>query len=250
MSTYLNKLSPCNTICTINSDVIQPKIDWCKYFDAIYCVHWLPYTDRKKHIDAELKRIGVLDSGIFEYKYTFPNEYDKIVGRNMPFALGISPNDPKRFARECNLEVAYYEVMKTAIYRGFTRILTIEDDCCFVADNKTIIETLDHLPYGWDFVHFDKALTSVENHRLSTTTSDQWIMHNYTGGYWGGCMMAFSVNALRVITSLQEKTLYAIDYMCENRDNVPEFEPLKRYSTVPILVMQYGHDKLYHQMLM
>ena len=44
-------------------------IQWNKYFDHIYCICNIG-INRFEKINSELKRIGILDSGIFSWKIT------------------------------------------------------------------------------------------------------------------------------------------------------------------------------------
>jgi hypothetical protein len=47
-------------------------IKWDKYFDKIYCIHFLPTrNERIQRIEDEISRVGILSSNIFHWKYTY-----------------------------------------------------------------------------------------------------------------------------------------------------------------------------------
>lgn len=50
-------------------------IDWKHHFDHIFCLHYVPNVDRKQRIESELKRVGILDSGIFSWHMSVPSPY-------------------------------------------------------------------------------------------------------------------------------------------------------------------------------
>ena len=59
------------------------SITWSKYFDKIYCIHFVEYKNRKELLEYELDRVGILKSGIFQYQYTYGNNFDKNLEKHL-----------------------------------------------------------------------------------------------------------------------------------------------------------------------
>ena len=137
-------------------------IDWTKYVDVIYCLHFLPYKDRLNKIKTNLNYLDILDSPIFHWYYTYPNAFDEMI------AHYINPTYPdylnERRKKTLNLNIAYHNMFREIQELGYNKVLIIEDDCTFIYGRKPLfIETLKHLPENWDYIQFDKL--QALNHR-------------------------------------------------------------------------------------
>lgn len=52
---------------------------WETMFDRVYCIHYLPYTNRIRPMEHELDRVGLLAAKNFEIHQTFPNPFDRLI---------------------------------------------------------------------------------------------------------------------------------------------------------------------------
>ena len=111
-------------------------INWKKYVDHIYCIHYTPYSDRKERLEKELKRVGILDSDIFSWEYSY---------------------DMPKFASNASQDLAYNHLLcyYNALYMGYEKVLILEDDIVFLKDINMIQTLLDNLPNEYDLCLFD-----------------------------------------------------------------------------------------------
>lgn len=133
-------------------------IDWEKYFDGIYCLHYFPQSDKYEFIKNELRRVGILDSGIFEFKYTFPSPYDEIIFNAQKDNLFC----PKPLYVNCCLGIR--QILNEAIAFGRKRILILENDIAFLKDTGELKSMLEKMPADATLVQFDKYI--CEGHPL------------------------------------------------------------------------------------
>ena len=132
---------------------MNEKIDWAKYVDRIFCVFFLPNKDRMPRIREELKRVGILDSGIFEWRFTVPSAMDKRVQDSFADKTWVES------IGAINGTLEQTRILKESIHLGYNRILILEDDVAFLKDKGKIIRILDNLPNGYDVIQLDKALS-------------------------------------------------------------------------------------------
>ena len=124
------------------------KIDWKGYFDKIYCIHFLPDKNRIPRLEKELERVGILDSGIFQYFYTVPNRYEKIYEKIFPECRPVY----------MNLGFGTLKMLKEAMYLDYGRIMVIEDDIAFLKDMDEMKRILDNMPEEHRMIQMDKAM--------------------------------------------------------------------------------------------
>jgi hypothetical protein len=129
-------------------------INWNKYFDRIYCIHYLPQKNKLARLFKELDRVGLSSNYIFNMRYTCPSPYDKIIfekyrDRTLCPSLG--------FVNIC-LEVR--RILYEALEFGYKRILLLEDDLAFLKDKNDMVRILDAIPNGYDIIQFDKLVTN------------------------------------------------------------------------------------------
>ena len=54
-------------------------IQWNKYFDKIYCIHYINAIERMPRLLNELSRVGILNSGIFEWFYGYDSPFFSLI---------------------------------------------------------------------------------------------------------------------------------------------------------------------------
>ena len=84
-------------------------------------------------MEIELKRVGILDSGIFKWETTYLGPFEKL------FAQMIRDQNiilSKNFFTDgrCSTVLGHLHAVKEAYYSGWERLLIIEDDERFLKD--------------------------------------------------------------------------------------------------------------------
>lgn len=109
--------------------------------------------DIKYRLDKELLRVGILQSGIFEYIYTSPTRYDKIVQdsfENKEHILRVG---------WVNEALALERIMRQSLSLGYERILVLENDCVFLKNRVEINRIFASAPLSdYDFIQYDSGL--------------------------------------------------------------------------------------------
>lgn len=202
-------------------------IDWTKYVDAIYCLHFLPYKDRLNKIKTNLNYLDILDSPIFHWYYTYPNNFDEMIADSIKPTYCDYHN--QRRTKTLNLNIAYHNMFREIQELCYNKVLIIEDDFTFIYGRKGLFaESLEHLPLEWDYIQFDKLQALNHMQDLVTLKIDDWFCANYTGGYFGTSFTMWSKKAIDYAVKLQEKNLTIADHIFGNRNDV-ELRKFKRF---------------------
>lgn len=192
---------------------------WKKLFDHIYCVSFLPYKERREQLDKELERIGILNSGIFSYHYTFQTPIDDVLLKCREFnctAPGL------RFNRSAlNLAIGHYSIMKEALGLGYKRVLIIEDDISFLQDKEQLLDRLNEFAETklsdivlFDYVGINAQSSVVERilmkHSLKKSTLVPFGSNSIV--LWNASCYSVNEAAMKKIISKQESKFTAADY--------------------------------------
>ena len=115
------------------------NLDFSDVFGHIYCLHYLPATDRYQKMKDELKYVGIDDeSDYFSWVYDYPSPMLDIVDNdkrlNMDTALKSSSRDYGK-----RVSMKHYQIAKEAYSLGYERILILEDDIKFHRDQTYIL---------------------------------------------------------------------------------------------------------------
>jgi GR25 family glycosyltransferase involved in LPS biosynthesis len=129
-------------------------------FDHIYCLHYLPATDRLQKIKNELVRVGIDEKAdYFSWVYDYPTPLLDLVYNdkrlNMHSALKSSSRDYIK-----RVSMKHYQIVKEAYSLGYERILILEDDIRFHRDMNYISTMLQNIP-DTDVVLLDKMVCSA-----------------------------------------------------------------------------------------
>ena len=114
-------------------------INWKDYVDQIYCVHYVEQKNRIPLLYDQLKRVDILDSGIY---YQFDNI-------KTPFYADLynhfSPLNTLtlKYNYAFDTTMAHYYCIKHALANNYKNILIIENDICFLKDKQEIVNILD-----------------------------------------------------------------------------------------------------------
>lgn len=175
---------------------MNAKIDWGKYFDHIYCLCYLGSEHqavKRRLLDAELTRTGILGSGVFSWQYTTSDPWDEVISGRLHKRVLSNPAANVGFI---NLGLATARIYREAKALGYCRILVLEDDVAFLKDLGEVKAILEDMP-DRDLVLFDKFLdwdltadeyrSFVNKHTINDRFFTGGSLHT-TGG------VAYSVN--------------------------------------------------------
>lgn len=137
-----------------SSQKADERIDWSRYVDRIYVFHYLPHSNRLDRLHHELKRVGILDSGILEMRYTIPTRYNRVLMNEVCAQDRWSRND-----WVASLGMEQMRAFQEALYFGYKRVMILENDIAFLKDKDALKTILDNLPTGYDYIQLDKFIT-------------------------------------------------------------------------------------------
>ncbi len=227
-------------------DFIDLKDRWREKFDHIYCISYAPYQNRRKLLIPELKRIGILDSGIFSFHYTINNYLDDILLNSSNFNREM--NNPRFNKAALNLAIGHYSVMKESLQLGYKKILILEDDVVFRKNLDEVVpiikpnDDVDIVLYDWVGIESQKNFFDVSSGKLK-----KYYQNTGYGQYdknlilWGTSCYAVNDKAMQYITFNQEQKFNVADYYTNSftffGDNLAK-DPLVRFFAYKHIAIQ------------
>ena len=171
------------------------SITWSKYFDRIYCINFIDYDKRKKLMQFELKRTGILDSGIFEWYTTYGNNLDKAYQKLIFNSFKtIYEKNPWT---NVSAMFGHMGCIRDAIEKGYKHVLILEDDARFLKNLNQIEEVLDHRPEGYNIILYDKML--LRNVKKSQFKPINEYYSSFSFLYSAGCYQLDPKGMKRII---------------------------------------------------
>jgi hypothetical protein len=167
---------------------------WPSYFDRIYCIHHLPDKGRMPSLESELRRVGILDSGIFQFVFTTPDPWESRLLEKCPEIAGTRERSSS--IGFLNLGLASARTLREALCIGYRRVLFLEDDIRFLKDLDALDAALAATPDGFDIVQYDKFvdwnLTPEQYRDMAEALSVSPLYFDARGKdyYSSGCFMA------------------------------------------------------------
>ena len=199
----------------VEKNVTKKKnIKWNDIFDSIWCISFTGYPERKKGMESEFKRLGILNSGVFNWRFTFPTIFDNILFDVTKKQL--KHNDCINVSSmSCSL--GHYGCIKTAYELGHEFALFMEDDIRFLKNVEDIDTIVKSIPPCADVVNFDVLPTesryTKDNYgALMEKNSYNDHFFRYDGEIlWGASCYALSRKAMERILQRYEQMLYVAD---------------------------------------
>jgi GR25 family glycosyltransferase involved in LPS biosynthesis len=198
-------------------------IDWKSKFDKIYCLHYLPNKDRVDNIYDELKKVGLLDTDIFEWYITYPSGMDEIKIKSLlKYKNGPVSRHFGKGAYNCTL--GHYSIIKTAYELGYNHIMIMEDDIEFLNDTNIVENIINNIPDDYNVISFDigndGTNTPYENmmnivNNPNNKINDYFVKYNHNMGASSGCY-ALSRKGMKHIIDGQERKFMPADYYTSN----------------------------------
>jgi GR25 family glycosyltransferase involved in LPS biosynthesis len=206
-------------------------IDWKKYFDHIYCIHYLPYRDRYPKCVDELTRVGIRQSGTLSWRLTWDSPlYEKLYQIcNAAPSLGCM-----------KVGFAHYMCIKEAYELGFEHVLILENDNIFLKDTDKIEKILEDLPEDYDIVFLDKIPAKnakYEEALVNDKVNDSFIDIGKKFYVLANCY-ALSRKGMEHVIEAQERRLSISDSYLRFNLTAPEKTPLKRYAAITSVAIQ------------
>lgn len=155
---WLNKYKDFWSSSTETKDM--DNISFSDVFDHIYCLHYLPATERFQKMKNELNHVGIDETAdYFSWVYDYPSQLLDTVFNdkrlNMNSALRSTSRDYIK-----RVSMKHYEIVKEAYSLGYERILVLENDVRFHRDRDYINTMLLNIP-NTDIVMLDKMVCSA-----------------------------------------------------------------------------------------
>lgn len=198
-------------------------IDWSSHFDRIWSISYTGFEERRSWIESELKRTGILESGIFNWQRTVPTIFNDIL---------FDVTKRKGF-NECRSKgslsciLGHYSCVKTSLGLGDRRILILEDDVSFLKDLSAVERGLTMIPADSDVVLFDwissfSGNAALDARKLEAMKSDSVnALYSRFDHLWGGDCYLLSARAMKWIADEVERKFRPIDvYFTTLMDNV------------------------------
>ena len=183
-------------------------MDWKKHFDQIYCIHYLPNAGKRPRLLAELRRVGILDSGIFQMRYTTPSPYDEVIWEKEKSKMAPRPC----FVNIC-LEIR--KCLAESVALGYKRLLLLEDDVCFLRDLDELQKLLDASPKGYGIVQYDKfvnnGVVSDYQDRLKNRLVNEHYFDGHGGFYTSAACVGIFDDGVREMLRVMDEHICATD---------------------------------------
>ena len=194
------------------------KLSFSDVFDHIYCLHYLPATDRYQKMKDELDHVGIdVDSDYFSWVYDYPAPIlDTVFNDKRLNMNGALRSTSRNYIKRVSMK--HYAIVREAYALGYERILILENDVRFHRDKDYINTMLLNIP-GTDIVMFDKMVCSAPSESLKykryikTLPEDSlYGSMNDSGVFFIFCS-CYSVNrnAMKRIIELHEQQLLPPD---------------------------------------
>lgn len=191
---------------------VTPKVDW-SIFDSIWGISFTGYTERRKGVESELKRIGILDSGRFNWRFTFPTIFDNILFDVTKKQL---KHNTCKNVSSMSCSLGHYGCIKTAYELGHEFILIMEDDIRFLKDVGRIADIIKTVPPCADIVNFDALPSDAQWNEMTYKNAVETGSYNdnffRADGFMGGSCYALSRRAMKAICMRYEQMLAPADH--------------------------------------
>ena len=201
-------------------------IDWKLQFDKIYCIHYFKQKERLPRISTELKRVGILDSGVFEWFYDYDSPFFKVIQKNStPSKTTSWICDDQSFSYfKCSF--SHYRIWKEVQAREYKRVLILEDDEVFLKDLNLLDAIVCDIPSD-DGIHLlDKFSCCGQLPYIANLQDKRHSVSNYFRSFdlslklYSGGAYSISNSAAELFSQFYEDALI----QCDNIWNTKWFE--------------------------
>ena len=234
------------------------KIDWHKYADYIFCLHYLE-NNRLNEISKTLTDVGVdiYDSSFFSFSYDighciFKEQYQNMKETSFDFYNDNVYFKPAHLYEDYHNYIFYlglntYYTLKITQHFNYDRIIIFEDDIHFLKDTDYIIKAMDFIKEQ-DFdicmcqTAFKDAFHGVKSDLVAYGSidlgNDMFLRTNKPNGLFGGGFIILTNSGINKIVKyfednnlmvcidvldqlrhlLKLETIYALKPLCIQND--------------------------------
>lgn len=130
---------------------------WLSLFDAIYCIHYIPYKSRLQGITDELDRVGILNLETFRFKNDYDTPFFDLLCKG-----AIKEGKLGHEGKFAKAALSHYDCIKQSYELGHERILIIENDVRFLKSLSAIQAIMSEYPRDYDIVLLDNFILNSE----------------------------------------------------------------------------------------
>ena len=131
------------------------------YFNKVYIINLVNRPDRKKFVENELKSIGIYDDLVSNHKLEWVEAIKLPITQKALDCMYQSGDidfcyaDRKQKVGQFMCASEHYRVIKKSIYKGYERILILEDDVCIIKKFEYIMKALEQAPDDFQILHLE-----------------------------------------------------------------------------------------------
>lgn len=208
---------------------------WKDYFDKIYCFHYLPQEKKLGRLMQELTRVGIINSGIFEFRYTTPSKNDQDLcdayKQKIPYLTVGYVNEALELRR----------ILTESIHFKYSRILILEDDVAFLRDKSEIKSMLNKMPVDAGLIQFDKFINDgipceIYSELLREKPEGDCYVEYKKDSFTSSACFALSQEGMKDLLALCDDFLDAVDQYFKNMK-------CKKYLAVPNMCVQVHYKQ-------
>lgn len=157
----------------------EGRIKFEDYFDCAYLIHHIPHKNRNRLLYEELKRVGLLESGILKIRSTMPSPIDgrlkDLLGKH-GWSNGY-----------INVALEFRSVLCEIIMNEYRRVLVLENDVCFLKDLFVLERLIANAPSGCGVVQFSKFVNNADKFvELTRGIGEAEYFRNDGSMFYGG----------------------------------------------------------------
>ena len=213
-------------------------IHWEALFDRVFCVYYLPNKARMPRLQKELERIGLLESPVFEWRFTTPSPYDKVVQDSYKDKKWINSIGCMNVALETN------RILKESLLLGYKKILVLEDDVAFLKDLTQLKTILENIPEGYDVVQLDKGCWGAAKVRewkeVARKTINPYFVDSGKSHFGLSSANVFSPSGMKIAIGILDKKPIACDQL--NAGGVFKWAVAKENACIQILFSKSNYN--------
>ena len=214
---------------------MKQLIDWKSHFDQIFCISFTPYhNERITRITQQLDKVGILNSGIFQWKYT----YASIFWEKLKSVVTIQHQNVKDGKIGMfNTAFAHYEISKIAKNLGYQRILVLEEDIVFLKDINKFASLINSFPKS-DVVLFDKFTFNRNQYQNWERQPNSGYLPFNGINFYSGAFYSINSKAIDAFIKQNEQSFFAVDELWNNSGINVECNKLSKTAAVTNLGIQ------------
>ena len=201
------------------------NVKFSDYFDKIYVINLVNRPERKKFIENELKAIGIYDELVATDKLEWVEAVKLPITQKAMDCMYQSGDVDFSYSNQsqkvgqfmCSSE--HYRVIKKSIYKGYKRILVLEDDVCIMKNFQHIMRALEQVPDDFKILHFEGFYWPMGDEDrneylsvMSKTVEEGYWVPSERLKLWCTAALAYSREGMEEYCARQERKFISPDH--------------------------------------